>query len=160
MTEDETAELRIAPRLFVNNDLTINPDDEAELLAFYRSSTMIHQLFKILSNSHKIVCLEMSFDIEVLARYDMSMDIDFEDDDEDDEDEDDRREFNKMDVANECATSLFLESGLLAPLEKLSNVQNFRFDLEELHEYTPSPKQARMLNALKETIERNYAVTD
>ena len=35
------------PSLFVNEDLTVNPDDEAKLLAFYRRSSFIHQLVKI-----------------------------------------------------------------------------------------------------------------
>ena len=170
MTEDEMAEERIAPRLFVNDDLTVDRRDKAELLAYYRSSTMIHQLFKILSNSHNIVCLEMFFDIEVLARYDMNMDIDFEENEDEDDDDDEEGQFKKMDVANECATDLFLDSGLLAPLEKLSNVQTFKFDVlpqdfgdepdDCIDEYRSSPKQARVLNALKQKIEGNYAVKD
>ena len=162
---DQTA--LVALSLFVNDNLTVNPQDEAKLLAFFRRSTIIHQLVKILSNSPNIVCLAIVLDINVLARYDVNSDFDTESESEEDEPSETTK---KMYLANLRALELFLDSGLLAPLEKLSNVQSFRFDIipqdfNDLpdrydEQYEGSPKQARVLSTLKQEIERNYAVRD
>lgn len=154
-TEGEQTAL-VAPSLFVNENLTVDPQDEAKLLAFYKRSTIIHQLVKILSNSPHIVRLEIVLDIEVLAEYDSDFDSNSDENEE---------THKKMTVANKRAVELFLDSGLLAPLDKLSNVQSFGFDIipEPIDlpaGYKGSPKQARALNALKQKIERNYAVKD
>lgn len=147
---------KTAPSLFVNDNMTVNSQDEARLLAFYRRSTILHQLVKILSNSPDIVRLEILFDIEVLARYDMRSDSDSEDE------QVDKDPARKMIAANERAMELFLDSGLLAPLEKLSNVRSFEFEYAALNcdceHYKPKPKYARMLSDLKQNVERNYAV--
>lgn len=153
---DPTLQDQTAPSLFVNDNMTVNSQDEARLPAFYRRSTILHQLVKILSNSPDIVRLQILFDIEVLARYDMSSDSDSEDEQED------KDPARKMIAANERAMELFLDSGLLAPLEKLSNVRSFEFEYAALNcdceHYKPKPKYARMLSDLKQNIERNYAV--
>ncbi|CAD6580877.1 MAG: hypothetical protein ASARMPRED_000360 [Alectoria sarmentosa] len=147
-----------APSLFVDENLTVNPEDEAKLLVFYQRSTIIHQLVKILSNSPDIFRLEIRFDIEVLGRYDMSLESDSEDEEEDEKTD------RKMDVANERAMELFFDSGLLAPLEKLSNVRRFQFEFDALdcngEIYKPTSKYGRMLRDLKLKIERNHAVRD
>ncbi|KAF6232403.1 hypothetical protein HO173_009508 [Letharia columbiana] len=86
----------------------------------------------------------------------MSSDSDSEDEQED------KDPARKMIAANERAMELFLDSGLLAPLEKLSNVRSFEFEYAALNcdceHYKPKPKYARMLSDLKQNIERNYAV--
>ena len=82
MAEFEDEHVYTAPSLFVKEDLTTDPEDEAKLLAFYRRSAIIHKFVKILSNSPEVVHLDMSLHIEVLARYDMSMDSDSEQDDD------------------------------------------------------------------------------
>ncbi len=59
---------------------------------------------------------------------------------------------------------LFLESGLLAPLEKLSNVRSFTLNFYALDRdsetYMPSPKYDRILKDLKQKIEDNCALRD
>lgn len=157
----------IAPSLFVNEDLTINPEDEAKLLAFYRRSTIIHQLVKILSNSSDIVRLDMRLDVEVLCHDHIILDSDSENDDESNE------ATRNTDVANERAIEIFLDSGLLKPLEKLSVVRsfNFEFDRPDFTDressveqgwgfWKPKPEYGRMLSDLKQKIERNYHVED
>ena len=56
-------------------------------------------------------------------------------------------------VANERATELILDRGLLAPLEKLSNVQSFQFKFETKDRngelYKPTAKHLEMLMDLK-----------
>lgn len=154
----------IAPGLFVNDDLTVNPEDEAKLLAFYKRSTIIHQLVKILSNSPKIVSLEMDLFMSIHTDYDMDSDSDMSTDMSSDLEDEPSETAKKFYSAGVRAVDLFVDSGLLAPLEKLSNVQSFKFDITPQdidrngYQYTSSPKQAKMLRALKQTIERNYVV--
>lgn len=117
---------RIAPSLSISDNLTVNPEDEKRLLAFYRRSAIIPQLVKILANCAVIVHLDMILDLKVLAKYqDTYMDTGSEDDENTsictDSDV-------KVDIVNERAIDLFLESGFLAPLEKLSNVRQFTFN--------------------------------
>ena len=171
--EDQDTQDPFAPTLFVNENLTVNPEDEAKLLAFYRRSTLFYQFVKILSNSPNIVLLDINLYIEVLAKYDMSH-IGLDWDSEEDEDEDEAEEVDKKTAAaNKRAVDLFLDSGLLAPLAKLSNVRSFKFviedpdcnfDMDEISTddtlYKPKPKHERMLNDLKLKIERNYAAKD
>ena len=151
---------QVPPSLFVNDNLTINPRDEAKLLAFYKRSTIIHQLVKILSNSSNIVRLNIELEIDVLARWDNDLDSDSDSESEEDEPSETTK---KNLLANERAIDLFLDSGLLAPLEKLSNVQTFQVEFELAQDrnqkpYKPSPKHAAMLSDLKQKIECNYAV--
>lgn len=123
--EDQNA--LVAPSLFVTDNLTINPRDEAKLLAFYKRSTMIHQFVKILSNSPNIVRLQIELEIEVLARW--ANDLDSDSDSESEEDRPSETTKKNL-LANERAIDIFLDSGLLAPLEKLSNVQTFQVEFE------------------------------
>ena len=144
------------PSLYVNDNMTVKTEDEAELLAFYRRSTIIYQLVKILSNSPDIIRLDIYFDIEVLAEYG-NLDSDSEDDD--------GGELGwRPEAANRRAMELFLESGLLAPLETLSNVRSFTFKFTALGSdyeiYQPSPKYERILKDLKQKIEGNYTLRD
>lgn len=152
-------EKRTAPSLFINEDMTVNPWDEVKLLAFYRRSTMIHQLVRIVLNSPRLFRFRMTVDIEVLARYDMNMDS-ISDHEKDGYMSD--LTLEKTQIASHRAIELFLDSGLLAPLEKLSNVQSFAFDITaadiERENYKPTPKHSKMLLDMKTKIEHNYTV--
>ncbi len=57
------------PSLYINDDMTVNPEDEAKLLAFYRRSTIIYQLVKILSNSPDIIRFDIYLSIELLTKW-------------------------------------------------------------------------------------------
>lgn len=86
-------------------------------------------------------------------------------DSESEEDDDESTEtLEKIDVANERAMELFLESGVLGPLEKLSNVQYFElyFRAPDRHGdvYEPTPNIPSMLKIEKQKIERNFAGKD
>ncbi len=59
----------MVPCLYINEDMTVNPEDEAKLLAFYRRSTVIYQLVKILSNSPDIIRFEIYLNIELLTQW-------------------------------------------------------------------------------------------
>ena len=145
----------VAPSLFVHENMTVDPQDEANLLAFYKHSTLIHQLVKILSNSPDIVSLDMSFEFQVLVRDDLDLDSDLDDDDEY------GAQLKTEDVANGRAMEIFMDGGFLAPLEKLSNVRSFEFRFSgtsyDCEDYEPKPRHKRMLTELKQKIKDNYA---
>lgn len=65
-------------------------------------------------------------------------------------------------VANERAKELLLDSDLLAPLEKLSNLRSFPFKFETLDRngrlYKPIAKLRELLVALKQKTERIHSV--
>ncbi|KAM0796917.1 hypothetical protein BDR22DRAFT_500454 [Usnea florida] len=145
----------VAPSLLVHENMTVDPQDEANLLAFYKHSTLIHQLVKILSNSPDIVSLDMSFDLQVLVRNDLDLDSDLDDDDQN------GAQLKTEDVANGRAMEIFMDGGFLAPLEKLSNVRSFEFRFSSIihncEDYEPKPRHKRMLTELKQKIKDNYA---
>ena len=65
------------------------------------------------------------------------------------------------DVANGRAMEIFMDGGLFAPLEKLSNVRSFEFEFTWINHddktYQPKSRHERMLNDLKQKIKDNYA---
>lgn len=152
---EETEREELAPSLFVDENLTVNPEDEAKLLAFYRRLTIFNKLVKILSNFPDIVRLEITLDNGVFNLYhdDMCVYWDFE--------EERYETTRRMALAGERAVDLFLDSGLLAPLEKLSSVRSFAFEFSAMDRngeyYEPTSERGRMLSDLKQKIERNYA---
>ena len=144
----------VAPSLFVHENMTVDPQDEANLLAFYRHSTLIHQLVQILSNSPDIDSLEMSFEFQVLVRDGLGGEWDSDDNQ-------DEAQSKMNDVANGRAMEIFMDGGFFAPLEKLSNVRAFEFAFTWVNHddetYQPKPRHERMLTDLKQKIKDNYA---
>ena len=152
------------PRLFVDENLTVDPDDAAKLLAFYKRSTIIHHFVNLVSNSPELTRLIITLHASVFADYEIDSDPDMDPDLDDDADEPDfiSRHALMTAVANERATELILDSGILAPLEKLSIVQSFQFKFETKDRngelYKPTAKHLEMLMDLKQKVERNYGV--
>ena len=150
---DQNALQQIAPDLFINTIRTVNFEEDARHnIHFYRHSTFLHQLIEILSKSSDIIRLDMLFDVWQVAYYEYDYGGNL--------DTSSRR--RKMVETCERAVASFLHSGVLAPLEKLSNVQSIRFrfagedsdgrrcELESNHH--------NVLVDLKQKIERNHAV--
>jgi hypothetical protein len=86
-----------------------------------------------------------------------------EEDEDEDSDVEDKTE-KIMDIANEKATEIFLDSGIMDPLKTLSNVSScdFKFGFQhrdEGNEYKPPAKYVNLLRDMKETIERNFKET-
>ena len=165
------------PRLFIDENVTVNPDDAAKLLTFYRRSNLIHHFVDIVSNSPRLTRLVITLHASVFVDYDSDSDSDSDPSMYDvgsdpgmgpdfNGDADELESTLKYDlmtgVANERATELLLDSGLLAPLEKLSNVQSFQFAFKTLDRnrelYKPTAKHLELLVDLKRKIERNYIV--
>ena len=191
------------PRLFVDENLTVHPDDAAMLVAFYRRSSLVHHFVNLVSKSPGITRLVITLHASVFADYDKDSDsysdldseswdrdsdfdsdldsenydidsdsdnnLDSENYDIDSDSDSDAVETESMSrhnlmtaVANERATELILDSGLLAPLEKLSNVQSFQFEFKTQDRngelYKPTAKHLGLLMDLKRKIERNYSI--
>ena len=153
---DEKTLDQIAPEVFIDIIRTVNLEVHARHdITFYRHTKFVDQLIEILSQSSDIIRLDMLFDLRVVAHYEYDFDVKL------DTESSKRR---KMMEAWERAKVCFLESGVLTPLEKLSNVQSIRFrfasefnsrefcELESNHHSE--------LVDLKRKIERNYAVRD
>ena len=167
------------PMLFVNENLTVDPDAAAKLLAFYKRSSVIRHFVNIVSNFPGLTRLVITLHASVFANYAIYSDPksgpDLEGSDigsdpnmvsglssgADDSGSMSRHGLMTA-VANERATELLLDSGLLEPLEKLSNVLSFYVEFETQDRngelYKPTAKHQAMLIALKQKIERNYSV--
>ena len=151
LRENHTVQPSVPPSLFVHENMTVDPQDEANLLAFYRKSTLIHQLVKILSNSPDIVSLHVSFDFRVYVRDCKELDAYYHE----------AEDFKKVDLANERAMEIYMDGGFFAPLEGLSNVRSLEFQFIQTsydgEDYEPKERHERMLTDLKQKIKDNYA---
>ena len=151
LRENHTMQHNVAPSLFVHGNMTVDPQDEADLLAFYRNSTLINQLVKILSNSLDIVSLYVSFEFQVYVRDVKELDAYYHE----------AEDFKKVDLANGRAMEIYMDGGFFAPLEKLSNVRSFEFQFTRINhdgeDYEPKERHEMMLTDLKQKIKDNYA---
>ena len=147
-----------SPSLYVDENFYTSPNDEAELISFMKRTWTMENFVSLLATLPRLRQLSLTLVIEVNPNMDLPPD-------DEDDDEADSLILEKMKVANERATELFIECGMLDPLRKLSNVQ--KFDLEVLNEdrkttlddpaiMVPNPKHARMAQELKEAIEHNW----
>lgn len=145
----------------IDGKYIVRQEDADVFMATLRSSSFMKDLVQLLSNSPLIAKLEFCLDVEVMANSNLMM----MDDEDDDEDEDSYLEKEDkidrvMDVANERATELFLDSGVCEPLLALENVQTFdlvfgiRQDDEE--KYTKLPRHVKLMEGMKTSIEANF----
>jgi len=137
--------------LYIDDDFNIDTDDRARFLAFLQQSDIFKLLVRLLSNSPFLRRLSIALNVEVLADYDSNSD-----------DPDEERDFNIMGAANERAADIFMDSGILNPLQKLSNVKSFDFEFDmttfNSDSYQPQPKHVEMMQDLQRVIERNWQV--
>ena len=151
-----------APSLHVDEDFHTSPNNEAELIAFMKRTRTIENFVSLLATVPRLRQLDLILVIEVKPS------VDFYSDDEEDE-EAETATFEKMSVANQRATELFMECGMLDPLRKLSNVQNFDLGVQsEAREMVDDddldanlfmvlrPKHVKIAQDLKEAIEQNW----
>ena len=152
------------PRVFVDNNLTVDPNDAAKLLAYYRRSNLIHHFVNIVINSPVLHRLVITLYASVFSDCGIASDPDIYSDLDNyvGEPKFVLRHHLMTAVANERAMELLLDSGLLTPLEKLSNVRSFQFKFETRDRngelYKPTAKHHDLLIAMKQKIERNYSV--
>ena len=145
------------PALYIDKSLRGKSENEAHFKDCIKSLAVIQRLVHLLSDSPLINHLEISLNFEVYVDYDY-----FNSSDDDGSDFDDegftigeRKIQNMTEAANERATELFLESGLLDPLHKLSNVQSFVITFDRMAyrssdtPWQPSPTHASTIEELK-----------
>ena len=151
------------PALYIDENLRGKSENEANFKDYIKSSAVIQRLVRLLSNSPLINHLEISLNFEVYVDYDYSNSSDDDGSDFDDEGftTGERKIQNMTEAANERATELFLESGLLDPLQKLSNVQSFPITFDRIAygssdtPWQPPSRHASTIEELKKTIEMN-----
>ena len=145
-----------SPSLYVDEHFNTSPTDEAELISFMKRTRTVEIFVSLLATLPRLRQLSLTLAVEVKPN------MDFSPDDEEDDEEADIRDVEKMGAANETATELFIECGMLDPLRKLSNVENFDFEVQsesrndDLDFMVLKPKHARMAQDLKEAIEHNW----
>ncbi|KAH7403906.1 hypothetical protein BKA64DRAFT_670221 [Cadophora sp. MPI-SDFR-AT-0126] len=147
-------------KLWIDDDTyVVRQDDSEEFQRLVRSSSIIRGFVQVIKKS-RLARLEISLEVEVMANSNMMMqEMLGESDDEADEVEE---KIDKlMEVANERATELFLDSGVCDPLATITNAQSFDFTFgfehrEEGHKYKPLPRHVRMIEQMKKVIEGNW----
>ena len=114
---------------------------------------VIQEFVDMLSKSPLINILEVALSVKVPVDYSRV-----------DTRESGTRYAEKEEAVNLRAYELFLESGVLEPLKKLTNVKRFTFDfalvnhLPQRKLFQPKQKHLDIIDDLKATIERNWVV--
>ncbi len=161
------------PTFFVDEDLHTRREDEASFVARLNGedserppvSNIFQQLVDVLVKSPYISHLDVTLDVELGAEFD----IDSEDDEGEDVDnegnneafkEQNAKEEKQINVANQRATELVLEAGILNPLKQLSKVKCFGLSFALLPwngiPFTPKSKHLDIIRDLKKTVEGNF----
>ena len=190
-----------APRLYVDDDLSVRGTDADGLLAYFNTSKsttrwfedplpdgrsdkglretlndvaditisratvtkpsivagIIQKFVDLLSSSLFVRHLEIVLDVQVGC----SSLSEITDSSNDEDPEQEAKDDVKTDVADQRATELLLESGVLDSLRSLSNVKSFslRIDTPALSgkAIKPKKKHLKIIRGLKEAIEKNWA---
>ena len=118
---------------------------------------VIQKFVTLLSNSPIIRRLEINLQVGVTCSNDTGS-IDHESIDSEHEGKQDEKFY----VADERATELFLEAGVLNSLRSLSNVMSFSLTIETIgrtgESMKPKKKHLKIIRDLKSAIERNWVV--
>ena len=120
-------------QLYIDDEFNIDTNDRARFIAFLRQTGIFELLLRLLSNSPFLYRLSIGLNVQVWADYDSQPG-----------DSDEEMDFKKMGVANEQAADIFMDSGILHPLQKISNVKSFEFLFDMMtynsHNYQPQPR--------------------
>lgn len=143
-----------SPSLYVSEDFHTSPHAEARLINFMKKTRTVENLVSLLATLPRLRQLDLKLIIEVDLETDLSSD----------QENDEVGFLDEMEFANQRAAELFMECGILNPLRKLSNVQNFDLEVQiearqyeyKMNSIALKPKHARMAQDLKEAIEHNW----
>ena len=144
------------PSVYVDEEFHISPNDEEKLIAFIKRTRTVENLVSLLATLPRLRRLEFTLVLitPLDPRYYDEEDV-----------EGQSVSFEKSRVVGERATELFMECGILDPLRKLTNVEDFDFVIEtqarKLNNANSGimvlkPEYARMVQDLTETIEQNW----
>ena len=153
-----------SPELRISDDFQISTEDETRLVTYFKDATardipalyLIQEFVDMLLKSPLINILEVALSVKVPPDHSS---LDF------------RRDGQlgpvgsaKVEAVDSRAYELFLESGVLEPLKKLTNVKRFTFDfalvnyLPQRKLFQPKQKHLDIIDDLKTSIERNWIV--
>lgn len=147
-----------AVQLWIDDTHAVKSEDADLYMHMLRSSTIMTDFVVLISKSPRIVSLEISLEVEIMVNSTLMM----QEMSSDDEDEDTEKKLDKlMEVADERATELFLDSGICECLKELTNVQNFQFRFGFEHRgdeepYTPLPRHVALIKEMKAAVEGNF----
>jgi len=146
-------------QLWIDDDTHVVKREDAELFVdTLRRSTVMTDFVELISKSPCIMNLEVVLEVEMMVNSNLMME---EMSNDDDDDETEEKLDRLMDVADEKASELFLDSGICECLKQLSNVQTIHFklgfeDRTDEDVYTPLPKHVAWIEELKRTVEGNF----
>ena len=139
--------------LLMNHDYSIDAEDAARFKAFLGRSNIINHLVKLLSNSPNINSFSVHLSMEVEAEYYVESDS---------HDQSKERDSKFRSWANRGAAELWVDSGQLEPLRRLSNVKSFGFNFDMLDHnneiFQPHSKYAEMAQELRDAIQQNWVL--
>lgn len=154
-----------APILYIDENLHLEPESEELLTEFFATLTIFNLLTDILSHTLRIKNLTVALDLQMTI-------LDRRDDDGLEGSDYDHEQETKEELAGSVrAMELFLDSGILAPLRQLSNVQCFAVDFNlpaytavnvhpsdgaPIEYYKPQGQRAKLLQDMKAQIESNW----
>lgn len=148
-----------AVELWIDDDThVVRAEDAERYKQLVRGSTVMTDFVELISKSPLITSLEMSLEVEIMANSALMMqEMGSEDEDEETEQKLDAL----MEIADERATELFLDSGVCEYLKGLSNVKKFNFSFGFHHRkgedrYEPLPRHVTLIKELKGAIEGNF----
>lgn len=102
--------------IYIDEDLNVDIYDRARFTAFLQRSSVVKLLVQLLSNSPCIGLLWMGLNVEVWPSSHEHLD-----------DIDEEMDMKYMEAGNGRVAEIFMDSGILMPLRKLSNIQSFDF---------------------------------
>ena len=145
--------IKDSPSLYIDSNFQTYPNNEAEFISFIKRTRTVENLVSLLATLPRLNQLRFTLDIKVKPQIDLSIDA-----------REQELYFYMMGIVNERATELFIEYGILDPLRKLSNVQNFDFEVQTEARTTigdPAvmvlkPIHASIAQELKEAVEHNW----
>ena len=156
------------PEIFIEDNSQIRRQDELAFAEYLKKSTTIERLADLLSMSHHVKDLKISFDMHVTARWNGDR---YENDESDSEsvNEGDSKEpslrSKRQAAVNQRAMEVFFDSNVLKPLLKLSNVRRLEFSFESIDltdcvtkTYSPLERHEVMLTELEEAVEHNWRI--
>lgn len=154
-----------APILYIDENLHLEPESEELLTEFFATLTIFNLLTDILFHTLRIKNLTVALDLQMTI-------LDRRDDDGLEGSDYDHEQETKEELAGSVrAMELFLDSGILAPLRQLSNVQCFAVDFNlpaytavnvhpsdgaPIEYYKPQGQRAKLLQDMKAQIESNW----
>jgi hypothetical protein len=150
-----------AVELWIDDEtFVVRKDDAERFTQILKTSTVMKDFVELISQSPIITSLEISLEVEVMVNSNL-MNEEMLDDMDSEAEETEFKIDKLMEMGDERAVEIFLDSGICDPLKELSNVKNFNFGFafdhrEEKDPYEPLPKHVALIEEMKAAVEKNF----